>query len=113
LEITVTPRKSATVVAIGGTIDAVTVKSVDQVFMRQIAAKKTQLVVDLARVKYVSSAGVYALLQALKDTRRRKGDLRVANANKEVRKVLELSGFAKIAKLFPDADTAAASFERA
>ncbi len=113
LEITVTPRKSATVVAIGGTIDAVTAKSVDHVFRDQIAVKKNKLVVDLGRVSYVSSAGVYALLQALRDARKRQGDLRVANVSKEIRKVFDLSGFTKIAKLFPDVDSAVASFESA
>jgi serine/threonine-protein kinase RsbW len=111
LEITISPRKLATVVAIGGSIDALSAKSLDQVINEQLAARRSKLVVDLARVSYVSSAGVYALLQALRDAHSRKGDLRIANASKEIRKVFDLSGFAKIAKIFPDVDAALASFE--
>lgn len=113
LEITVAPRKGAMVVAIGGTIDALTAKSVSQVFKKQIEEGKTRLVVDLERVRYVSSAGVYALLQALRQARESKGDLRVTNPNNQVRKILELSGFTKIAKFYPDTDAAAVSFESA
>ncbi len=111
LEITVSPYDSVIVVALGGAIDALTAKSVSQVLKKQIAEGKTRLVADLARVSYVSSAGVYALLQALREVREREGDLRVTNASKEVRKVLDYSGFAKIAQFYEDVNSAAESFK--
>lgn len=111
LEITVSPYDSVMVVALGGTIDALTAKSVSQVLKKQIAEGKAKLVADLARVSYVSSAGVHVLLQALREVRERDGDLRVTNANNQVRKVLELSGFSNIAKLYADVNAAVKSFE--
>lgn len=111
LEITVLPHKNATVVALGGAIDALTAKSVSQVLKQQIAEGKTRLVADLARVHYVSSAGVFALLQAVRSAREHQGDLRVVNASKPVRKVLDLSGFSNIAKFDADVDSAVKSFE--
>ena len=42
--------------------------------------------------------------------RSRGGDVRLAAVRDNVRKVLELSGFTSILKLFPDVDAAVASF---
>jgi anti-sigma B factor antagonist len=50
------------------------------------------------------------MLSAMKETRRRGGDFRLAGANERVHKVLELSGFTSILRLFPDVGTALASF---
>ncbi len=111
LEITVSSRDSVTIIALGGTIDALTVASVSEILNKQMAEEKVRLVTDLARVSYMSSAGVFALLHALKEAREHSGDLRVTNARKEVRKVLDLSGFSKIAKFYADVNSAVASFE--
>lgn len=110
LEVTVSPYDSVMVVALGGAIDALTAKSVSQVLKKQIAERKTLLVADLARVNYVSSAGVFALLQALREARERAGDLRLTNASKDVRKVFDLSGFSNI-KFYADVQAAVKSFK--
>ena len=46
----------------------------------------------------------------MKEARSRGGDIRLAEVRENVRKVLELSGFTSILKLFPDIDSAVASF---
>ncbi len=46
----------------------------------------------------------------MKQTRRGGGDLRLACINGNVRKVLELSGFTTIMKLFDSVDAAVASY---
>jgi anti-anti-sigma factor len=65
---------------------------------------------DLGSVDYTSSAGLRALLATMKETRRQGGGLRLSNVTPHVLKVLELSGFTSIMKLYDDVDTAVASY---
>jgi anti-anti-sigma factor len=46
----------------------------------------------------------------MKEARQKGGDVRLAGVRPEVARVLELSGFTHLLKLFPDAASAAASF---
>jgi len=51
------------------------------------------------------------VLATVKDTRQHGGDFRLAAVPPEVWKVLNLSGFTNIVKIFPDVESAVASFE--
>ena len=61
---------------------------------------------------YTSSAGLRVLLGTVKRARSGGGDLRLAGPNPDVRKVLDLSGFTGILKVFETVDDALASFGR-
>jgi anti-sigma B factor antagonist len=50
------------------------------------------------------------LLETVKETRQRGGDLRLAAVQPDVRRVLDLAGFTHILKLYGDIDEAVASF---
>ena len=111
METTVISKGDVTVVVLGGTIDAVNAFSVSETFKHQVAEGRKQLVADLGRVVYLSSAGIAALLSGLKEARDRDGDLRVANAQKNVHKVLELAGITEIAQFFTSVESAVKSFD--
>ena len=55
--------------------------------------------------------GLRALLTTLKDARRNGGDFRIAGVQPAVLRVLELSGFTSILKLYGDVGAAVASFD--
>jgi anti-anti-sigma factor len=76
----------------------------------QIQAGRVKLVGDLTGVDYTSSAGLRALLASVKDSRSNGGDLRLAGIQKNVHKVLEMSGFTSILKSFANVEQAVASF---
>jgi anti-anti-sigma factor len=61
-------------------------------------------------VDYTSSAGLRVLLGAIKDTRSQGGDLRLTGVQPDVLKVLNLSGFTNILKMFETVDSAIASY---
>jgi anti-anti-sigma factor len=58
----------------------------------------------------MSSAGLRTLLGAVKETRSNGGDLRIASTNPGVDKVLKMSGFHNIAKVFASQAEAVSSF---
>ena len=68
------------------------------------------LVVDLAGLEFMSSAGLRTLLGAVKESRSQGGDLRIVSTNPGIDKVLKMSGFHNIAKVFMSAAEAVASF---
>lgn len=110
MRIDVNQREGVTVVSIEGSVDGLTAGDLLTSLRSEIASGNTRLVVDLGGVTYTSSAGLRALLETVKETRQRKGDLRLAAVRAEVLRVLELSGFTGILKVFPDSDAAVASF---
>ena len=111
METTVISRGDVTVIVLGGTIDAVNAFPVSEIFKKQVEEGRNQLVVDLGRVVYLSSAGIAALLSGLKDAKESGGDLRVANTQKNVHKVLEMSGITEITQFFTSVESAVKSFD--
>jgi len=99
-----------TVISLKGSIDAVTAPKVTEFIQGQIAKGNIKLVADLSGVDYTSSAGLRVLLGAVKETRAQSGDIRLAGIQPDVQKVLNLSGFTNILKVFEEVDAAVASF---
>ena len=99
-----------TIVEISGSVDSLTADALRSALATEVEADRVRLVADFSGVEYTSSAGLRALLATLKDARRQGGDLRLAAVRPGVRKVLELSGFTSILKIFTDVPAAVASF---
>lgn len=99
-----------TVVSICGSVDSLTAESLATKLGEQLGMGKTQIVADLSGVDYTSSAGLRALLASMKEARQRGGDFRLAAVQPDVRRVLDLSGFTSILKVYGDVESAVASF---
>jgi len=99
-----------TVITLGGSIDAMTAPKITEFIQELIAKGNIKLVVDMNGVDYTSSAGLRVLLGAIKETRAQSGDLRLTGVQSDVKKVLTLSGFTNILKMFDDLDLAVASY---
>lgn len=112
MQISITQHEHATIVAVTGSIDALTADALVLALNDELLAGRTRLVADFANVEYTSSAGLRVLLTALKESRQRGGDLRLAAIRPNVRQVLELSGFTSILKCFAAVDEAVASYAR-
>jgi len=112
MEIQISESGSATLVAITGSIDGTTAGPLMERLAEEVKGGRTRLVLDFGAVDYVSSAGLRALLATMKEARMKGGDVRLAAARPEVARVLELSGFTHLLKMFPDAASAAGSFSR-
>jgi anti-sigma B factor antagonist len=110
LKIDLDTHGEVTVAAIVGNVDTVTADELLATFESALAEERIRLVGDLSGVGYLSSAGLRALLGTMKDARRRGGDLRLAAVGDKVLKVLQLSGFTSILRLYDDVDAAVASY---
>lgn len=106
----VTHEENITTVAVSGSVDALTAPDLARAIVDQIAEGHVYLVVDLTGVEFMSSAGLRTLLGAVKESRSQGGDLRIASTNPGIDKVLKMSGFQNIAKVFKSNAAAVASF---
>ena len=111
MDVTFEEQGGATVARINGSVDGLTADALLGALKSQVDEGRVRLVGDLSGVEYTSSAGLRALLATLKSTRQHGGDFRLAAVQPNVLKVLELSGFTSILKLYADVPSAVASFE--
>lgn len=79
------------VVALEGRLDTTTAPQLEEELKTGLEGV-TDLVIDLSKLEYISSAGLRVLLSAFK-TMRNKGKMKVTNANELVKEVFEVTGF--------------------
>jgi anti-sigma B factor antagonist len=110
MEINVGQIGNVTVLSFVGNIDAFTGQEITERINESIFDGNIKLVADFAGVDFTSSAGLRVMLGAVKETRAKGGDFRLAAAQPGVMKVLKLSGFTSIIKTFDDVPAAVASY---
>lgn len=110
MDVTIDSRGDVAVVAIAGSIDAMTSPRLTEVLSEQLENGTVKIVADLREVDYTSSAGLRSMLASLKESRRLGGDFRLAAVQAPVFRVLEMSGFTTILKHFQTVGEAVDSF---
>lgn len=79
--------------------------------LKELTGKgRSNLVLNLAGVTYMSSAGLRTLVSTLKDCKRGGGDVRLASPSERVSEVLSLAGLDSLFKVFEDDTAAVGSF---
>lgn len=111
MDISVEQCPAATIVRITGSVDGITAEALLTALQAQVNDGNVRLVGDLTGVSYTSSAGLRSLLATVKLARQKGGDFRLAGAVPAVHRVLELSGFTSIIKMYDAVDDAVASFD--
>lgn len=110
LPISVQDYKRVTVMAVSGRVDSATAPDLEAELKKLVDADKTQIVLDLKDVEYMSSAGLRAMVSTLKAVKRVNGDLRLASPSARVEEVLRLAGLTSIFSIHPSREEAVASF---
>ena len=78
-----------------GYIDATNAAEVEEVLM-DVAGKFDNLLLDMEKLEYVSSAGLRAFKRVYMELRRKSGTLSAKNVDKAIMEVLEVTGFTDI-----------------
>ncbi len=110
LAISVESLKRVDLVKLSGRIDSSNAEQVDATFKEIIENGRVNIVVDLSEVNYMSSAGLRALVSALRECKQRRGDVRLANISERVQEVLSLAGLDSLFESFADVTNAVGSF---
>lgn len=96
MEIKSTTEGTRLTIAVSGRVDTVTAPELAAALKFGDA---TCVVIDLANVPYMSSAGLRLLLAAHKTMHGNGGELQIANVQASVQEVLEITGFSDILNL--------------
>lgn len=99
-----------TVVVLQGQLDGLSAGEALDFFQSSYNATSNQLIADFRHVDYVSSAGLRVLLCVLRELRRMNGDLRLAAIDRNVRRVLAVTGFADMLQVYDNVETGIASY---
>ncbi|MFU8813289.1 MAG: STAS domain-containing protein [Balneolaceae bacterium] len=75
-----------------------------------IDSSKTNIVVDLGKVKFMNSSGLGMLIGGLTTMRKAGGDLRIANAGKKIESLLIVTKLITVFKHFSSVDEAIESY---
>ena len=103
-------RGAVSVVSVAGSVDSLTAESLGSAMQQHVGRGHVHLVGDFSGVGYVSSAGLRAFLLVVRQARSAGGDLRLTQVQPAVLKVLDLTGFTTILKLYPSVQEAIASY---
>jgi len=100
---------AATVLDAVGRIDSVTAKALEEKLLGLLKEGPQALIIDFARVDYISSAGLRVLLMAAKQSKAAHCKFALCSLKAQVRDVFDISGFGTIIALHPDRDSAVAA----
>jgi anti-anti-sigma factor len=93
---------------ISGRMDTLTAPEFDAEAAKWIKAGEKRLVLDLAQLAYISSAGLRSILAAAKQLKAGGGDLAFCGLSGLVAEVFSVSGFAKLLPVFATREEALA-----
>jgi anti-sigma B factor antagonist len=104
------PTKEISVVRVDGVVDTMTAGELDRVISSLVARGRHRLVVDLAGVEYISSAGWGVFVSYLREIREHAGDLKLARMTPDVREIYELLEFDGLLPAYDRLEAAEAGF---
>jgi anti-sigma B factor antagonist len=106
------PGDDISEVRIDGVIDTITAAELEEVVDTLMKRDRCRVVVDLAGVDYVSSAGWGIFISHIRDVRSRGGDIKLANMIPNVYEIYDLLEFDNVIKAYPSVDDARNDFGR-
>jgi anti-sigma B factor antagonist len=111
MEIATQEFKHCDLITIKGRVDSATAPQLAQALEAANESGKYKLVVDMAGLEYMSSAGFRALLAAQRNSKKyNRGEVVLVNVPDRIREALELAGFTELFKSFDDTLTAVGHF---
>jgi anti-sigma B factor antagonist len=103
-------NRGVSILRVSGYVDTTTSPDLERRLQALLREKRYHVVVDLARVEYISSAGWGIFISEIREIREHGGDLKLAGMAPDVREVFDLLEFENILQSYSDADLAVASF---
>ena len=104
------PRKDrANVLPLEGEIDLHVSPNLSASLQVMIEKKPKQLIVDLARVSYIDSSGLAALIEGMQNVQQYGGTFALASLQEPVRTIFEIARLDQVFRIYPDVNAALAN----
>ncbi|MFQ5454177.1 MAG: STAS domain-containing protein, partial [Candidatus Zixiibacteriota bacterium] len=102
--------KEISEIRVDGVIDTLTASQLEDVIDSLVKREQYKLIVDLAGVEYISSAGWGIFISQIKDVRSMGGDIKLANMIPNVLEIYELLEFDNVLMAYTSLDDARKEF---
>ncbi|RPH60390.1 MAG: anti-sigma factor antagonist [Chloroflexi bacterium] len=111
MEVTKQQFKHCDLIAVKGRVDSSTAPKLTEALETIGNESRFKIVVDMAGLEYMSSAGFRALIAAQRNCKRfNRGEVVLVNVPENIHSALELAGFTTLFKIFKDVTAAVGSF---
>lgn len=110
MEITKTAHKRCEVVKAVGRIDSNTAPDLEKAFTELVENGRTGIVFDMSEVDFISSRGLWVLLETQKACKRRNGRMILVNVSEDMQHSLDLAGVKHFIDIMDDLTAAVGSF---
>jgi anti-sigma B factor antagonist len=91
-------------------LDAVVAPHFKDMVKKMSEESKTNLVVDLAKTRFIDSSGCGALVASIRALLKNGGEMKIASPSPQARTLFELTRLHRIFEIFEDVDEAVESF---
>lgn len=102
--------QSISVMKVRGQVDSETAPELDRALSKLLTDGRNRIVLDMADMEFMSSAGLRALVKALKEAQGSGGDVRLASVSEQVNGVLLTVGMTQMFKMFSTSEEAVTGF---
>ncbi len=110
MNITERDENGVNVFALDGRIDSQGAVDVDLALQAAVSAGKHKMVLDMAAVGYISSAGLRTMADVLTKNREAGGDLKLVALNRKVLRVFRIIGFDNFFSIYDTIEAAIGDF---
>lgn len=109
-QITHTEQGAVDVLALDGALDSYSFPRFDAALGKLREGNRSRIVLDCARLDYINSAALGAVIGFARRAREDGGDLKLAGLSAKVLGIIDLLGFDKILHILPDVPNAVTQF---
>jgi len=106
-----TKKGKVNIISVEGRLDSMSSLSFENRLAKLIDEGNVCIALDCAKLDYLSSAGLRAILSAAKRTKQAGGKLTLGNPSPQVNEILDIAGFASILPIFKTIDEAVKACE--
>ena len=110
MELSTTQYKRCDVVKAVGRVDSNTAPDLEKAFNEIIENGKSGIVFDMAEVDFISSRGLWVLLETQKTCKKNRGKLVLVNVSEDMQQSLDLAGIKHFIEMFDNTTDAVGSF---
>lgn len=106
-------QNGISIIALDGFVDAHTAPQFEAAIQTELDAGHVRIVVDCAKLTYISSAGLGVFMSFVEEVRDQNGDIKICGLAPKVRHTFEILGFPDLFEMTDDLDTALTGFSTA
>jgi anti-sigma B factor antagonist len=98
------------ILSVNGFLDAHTAPRFEKSMQEEVDAGRFRMIVDCARLTYISSAGLGVFMSFVEDVREKGGDIKICGLTDSVYQVFDILGFPALFDVVPDRQAAIDKF---